>query len=312
MPNPSNSTGSDNGKANEWAVASTLAEALGCPISIDSTALAAKDKFESLTQNKKQHFLNAAKHSVAHILELEEKTLAIHEPQSIYMPPDSVGQKGDLRDVIVLCDQFAFGISCKTNHEAFKHSRLSDRLNWVKKWGLNPTGCSDAYWQKVRPVFSMLRDLRNQSNRAALFTEIENMHSKVYEPILNAFESEIVRVFNEAVDSEGVCENLVRYLVGTQDFYKIITKPRSVVVHKFNFKGSLAGAKSKLPTKFVGIDRAEGSGHSLNLRLSRGYVFNFRIHSASSRVEPSLKFDIQAIGLPSTEIYRHEIILNNN
>jgi hypothetical protein len=38
--------------------------------------------------------------------------------------------------------------------------------------------------------------------------------------------------------------------------------------------------------------------------FNRGYSINFRIHSASSKVESSLKFDVNAIGLPVNEIYQ--------
>jgi hypothetical protein len=36
--------------------------------------------------------------------------------------------------------------------------------------------------------------------------------------------------------------------------------------------------------------------------MDGGWQFNFRIHNASTYVEPSLKFDIQIIGMPTTII----------
>ncbi|WP_374110347.1 HaeIII family restriction endonuclease [uncultured Streptococcus sp.] len=33
--------------------------------------------------------------------------------------------------------------------------------------------------------------------------------------------------------------------------------------------------------------------------MDNGWTISFRIHNASSRIEPSLKFDIQLIGFPS-------------
>jgi hypothetical protein len=303
------SKASENGKANEWAVAAVLADATNCSVELDSTALLARKCFEELGADQREHMLRAASAAIDHILKLEETTLAAFQPIKVWMPPDSHGQKGDVRDVILICDGFAFGISCKNNHEAYKHSRLSGNLDWVRKWGLSVNGCSTKYWEGVRPVFELLNRLKHESNGEALFKSIDNMHVEIYTPVLKAFEEELLAVFASGNQDETSTGNLVRYIVGRQDFYKVITKPKSVVIHRFNFNKSLSGPKSQVPTKVVGVDRLEGSSNSINVRFDRGWVFNFRIHNASSRVEPSLKFDIQAIGLPSSEIYRHEIFV---
>ena len=36
--------------------------------------------------------------------------------------------------------------------------------------------------------------------------------------------------------------------------------------------------------------------------MDGGWQFNFRIHNASTKVETSLKFDIQIVGMPATII----------
>jgi hypothetical protein len=54
------------------------------------------------------------------------------------------------------------------------------------------------------------------------------------------------------------------------------------------------------------IDTKNGGQYSKTVVLNHGYSFNFRIHNKSKRVEPSLAFDVQAIGLPP-EIYTHTI-----
>jgi len=51
----------------------------------------------------------------------------------------------------------------------------------------------------------------------------------------------------------------------------------------------------------------DGGRYSKTVRFNRGFTFNFRIHSASSRVEPSLKFAVSAISLPPSEIYTNHI-----
>ena len=47
------------------------------------------------------------------------------------------------------------------------------------------------------------------------------------------------------------------------------------------------------------FDYKEGSSNTLILVLDKGWTISFRIHNASSRIEPSLKFDIQLVGIPS-------------
>ena len=42
------------------------------------------------------------------------------------------------------------------------------------------------------------------------------------------------------------------------------------------------------------------SKNTLELYLDRGWQFTFRIHNASSKVESSLKFDVQIIGVPTS------------
>ena len=301
----------DNGRAYEWAVARELSAQVSCEIELDNTALNAKKAFEAASPQGQQHFVRSASVAVKHILELQQIPLGVYEPLKVWMPPDSAGQKGDVRDVILICKDYAFGISCKNNHEAYKHSRLSGRLDWVKKWGLDQTGCSEEYWQSVKPVFDELTSIRALSGGTALFSTIPNLHETVYEPVLSAFQTELYRVFHSSLEPALAVESFVKYIIGAKDFFKVISRGNAVTVQKFNFSNSLAGSRSHLPTKLIGLDRQEGSAHSINVRFDRGYVFNLRIHSASSKVESSLKFDIQAIGLPSTEIYRHQIGLEN-
>lgn len=47
-----------------------------------------------------------------------------------------------------------------------------------------------------------------------------------------------------------------------------------------------------------------GGQYSKTIVFNRGYSINFRIHNSESKVTPSLKFDITAIGLPANEIYQ--------
>ena len=98
---------------------------------------------------------------------------------------------------------------------------------------------------------------------------------------------------------------MVEYLLGEFDFYKVIgiDSKRTTQIQSYNLRGTLnkQGNKKKrsielpistLPTRIV----------SLELYLDGGWQFSFRIHNASTKVESSLKFDIQIIGMPTTII----------
>lgn len=303
------SQGVKNGKGFEWAVARALKRHLNIDVRMDSSAQIAKSYFESLSPEDQARFDLSADVGIKFILEKERATIESKSPQEIFLMSDSEGKSGDVRDVILANKNAIFGISCKSNHEAYKHSRLSSRINWVAKWGLNPAGCTEEYWSDIRPLFSELAQIRTSSQGKALFRELPDLHGDFYKPVLQAFEEELRRQI-QSQGTQQVAAGLASYVIGKNDFYKFISKPKELVVQKFNFNGSLAGSKSILPTKLLAIDSEEGSEHSINVRFDRGYVFNFRIHNASSRVEPSLKFDVQAIGLPASEIQQNHLSFN--
>lgn len=55
-----------------------------------------------------------------------------------------------------------------------------------------------------------------------------------------------------------------------------------------------------LPTTIYNLDYKRGSKNTLELVMDNGWQISFRIHNALSRLEPSLKFDIQLIDIPQS------------
>ena len=70
-----------------------------------------------------------------------------------------------------------------------------------------------------------------------------------------------------------------------------------------NRKPSITYGKISLPTKIIDLSFKENSQTTLILTMNNGWSISFRIHNASSRVEPSLKFDIQLVGQPADIFY---------
>jgi hypothetical protein len=302
----------DNGKAFEYAVAVALSESLNVPVTDTPEFRNCEASFNRVSSELKIRFPKAAKLAVDHITGKESQKLSQIAPQRISVAGDSEGQKGDVRDVIIKGTHGEIGISCKTNHDAFKHSRLSHRIDFVKSWGLDEAGCSKEYWDKVRPLFAELGQIREDSAKRALWSDQLNVPDRFYWPVLDAFEAEILRLTGaEAENASEVSKKLVSYIIGNQDFYKVICRPEQVEIQGFNLNGTLSVPKTKFPDHVLGIDRLNGGQYSKTVRFNRGYTFNFRIHSASSRVEPSLKFDVKAIALPPSEIYTNHISLGS-
>lgn len=123
---------------------------------------------------------------------------------------------------------------------------------------------------------------------------------------MDAWAKEIKRLCSISEDKSAlVCREMISYLIGRNDFYKVICHgAKSVYLQAYNFNGTLATRRTKYPTSITAINNKNGGVYSKTIVFNHGYSINFRIHNASSRVEPSLKFDITAMGLPVNEVYQ--------
>lgn len=312
-----------NGKAFEWTIARYFSihlggsGVIGADLIIDSDAARyAKECFDSLGNEDQDKWCRFAESATAHIVHRERHNSVIRHVSGISIASDSEGIGGDVRDVIVHSSNAkSIGVSCKNNHDAFKHPRLSGTIDFVKDWGLSADGCSDDYWGKVRPIFDRLSALRQSSDKKMKFADVPNLRADVMEPAIGAFVDEVVSLANVSGESETLlCSSLVQYVIGNHDFYKVIKddSDNQVRVMGFNFNGTLAGRRPKLPKSLIGINQQKSSVESGNsvtifVQLDLGYSFKMRLHTASSRVEASLKFDVQAIGLPPKDVYQHFI-----
>ena len=223
----------------------------------------------------------------------------------LMIQPDSAGEEGDVRDVVVIRAErdWEIGFSIKHNHFAVKHSRLSPNIDFGNKWFGVP--CTQYYWDDVLPIFDRLQDERAAGlNWSDLPDKVEG----IYIPLLTAFMDEMERLYNSHPD---IPERMVEYLLGMYDFYKIVSADRSqsTIIECFNIHGDLnlpAGdfvpylevPIAELPHRILNIDFKPGSDNTVEIYLDNGWAFSFRIHNASTRVESSLKFDIQMISVP--------------
>lgn len=231
------------------------------------------------------------------------------EPLRLKFISDKAAERGDPRDILIArWDKgWSVGLSVKHNHDAVKHSRLADGLDFCEKWfGFK---CTYDYWVEVAPVFKRLRE----DEKGKRWRDIADKEDTVYVPLLQAFIREIKRQYEE--HGSLVPKRMVEYLLGTEDYYKLISvdKDRMTSLLCFNFHGSLGKSSSKkspyypvvlspLPERIIGIDIKPGSKTTVEVFLDKGWSLSFRIHSAASFVETSLKFDIRLMGQPPTVI----------
>lgn len=273
--------------------------------------------FEALDA-KKNDLANAANAAIRVIERLEPRLQHPDgdTPLVLSIQPDSAGIAGDVRDV--LCARrgksWQIGLSCKHNHHAVKHSRLSDTIDFGSEWFNHP--CSQIYFSEVTPKFQELREMRDNGKETGTPAKWANLPDKAgdyYKPILQSFMDELFRLNKSHSD---VPEMLIRYLIGRHDFYKVITDdPRRVTrVEAINIAGTLNKASKeqkpitkvpllKLPNRFyhVGFKETNGqeSNNTIQVVCDEGWEISMRLHNASSTIEPSLKFDVQLISFPS-------------
>jgi len=227
----------------------------------------------------------------------------------LYIQPDTQGEVGDVRDIIIVRKdiRWEIGLSIKHNHFAVKHSRLGKSLDFGDRWFGVP--CSQDYWDEIRPIFTYI-DQEKQANKK--WSELPSKAEDVYIPLLDAFVNEI----NKAnAENKDIPRKMVEYLLGEFDFYKVISIDNKNVtqIQTYNLRGTLNQASKKerpkiivpvssLPTRVVSLGFKPGSDNTVELYMDGGWQFSFRIHNASTYVESSLKFDIQIIGMPASII----------
>lgn len=299
----------DQGRAYEYVWINTLYKALSeirpTEIEQNSSLLANSKSWESLNEDIKDTYKISASAAIETILELEPKLSEGKDNLVLRFQKDERGIKGDVRDIVIdrENDNWEIGLSLKHNHEAIKHSRLSKKLDFGKEWF--DSNCSDEYWKDIKPIFD---DLANKKTNKIRWSELEDKENDVYVPILNAFIKEIK---NASAKDASMPRKMVEYLIGINDYYKIVSQDskRLTLIHTFNMHGQLNKKSAtkvsaitvpvlELPSRLVAIEFKPNSKNTVEMYLDKGWQLSFRIHNASTIVEPSLKFDIQFVGMP--------------
>lgn len=302
------------GKAFEYALLVQFEEKLKDKTNIEvirnSAFKIAKDCFNKVSAKEKSEYLLSASFAVNFLMDIEPRLsndLGKKDILQLEILKDHHGESGDVRDVLAIraVQKWEIGVSAKNNHKAVKHSRLSADIDFGEKWlGIST---SKAYFNTVKPIFQNLKRIREKSGKKKKWSELGDYHTSIYVPILGAFIKELKRLNKK--NPIVVAKNLVAYLVGNKDFYKVIKSKNKVEVHAYNLNGTLnlsfkdtspkyKAPKVALPTKILKIGFKKDSKTTIIVTLNNDWKLSFRIHNASSRVESSLKFDINLLNSP--------------
>lgn len=310
MSNASN----NQGRAYEYICLITLEQEISkyrtAKIEINSSYEAAKNAWLSIDNDLQNTLSQSASAAVETIFDMEPLIIEDGDDRlDLIIQKDSEGEAGDVRDILIIRRNIAWeiGLSIKHNHFAVKHSRLSPTIDFGEKWF--GVACSEKYWNSVNPIFDFLKE---QKKHGLKWSELDDKENDVYIPLLNAFVSEIKDSYNT---HNEIPRKMVEYLLGEFDFYKVISVDNKKVtqIQTYNLRGTLnqpsktETAKisvpvSSLPTRIISLDFKHGSTNTVELYMDNGWQFSFRIHNASTKVETSLKFDVQIIGMPATII----------
>lgn len=279
----------------------------------------AKSDYDKLPYNDQLRYIKAANAGIRRIIKMEPRLQNNNgfSDLSLSILKDSSARTGDVRDIVCIrykgSKAWQIGISCKHNHAAVKHSRLSNTIDFGEEWMNHP--CSKKYWNAIKPIFD---DLKIKRSLGILWEQIPNKQTSVYIPILNAFQEEMSTICKKYLDAPGKFAN---YMLGNNDFYKLISKEaeNDTYIEAFNINKTLnkpAGKvraqqrapQLKLPTDLLKIDfkklkNGENSSTTIIVCFDQGWTFSMRLHNAKKLVEPSVKFDIQLISNPSDGHY---------
>ncbi len=263
--------------------------------------------YESLEKSLQDRYLESAKQGVLLLLDCEPLLSEVigswQNEITLSLQKDKLGEIGDIRDILIYFDRFCIGLSIKHNHDAVKHSRLSKDLDFGKKWlGVR---VSQNYKDTIKPLFERLE---NAKKEGMLWRDFPNKEQEIYAPLLQAFKKEVLRIDEDKKNK--VPQKMVEYLLGKYDFYKaiLLEREQKTKLEAYHFNNTLNRSVknkpkriiplSKLPTRIIYFDFKPKSFNTLELVLNEGWSFSLRIHNASSRVEPSLKFDVKLLSIP--------------
>jgi len=258
-----------------------------------------KTNFETLGESEQKDFMDAGLVAAKNLIKLEPEryTPSLNNTVVLYAQKDSEGVCGDVRDIISKENiNNEIGYSCKNNNESTKHSRISNKSDFSKDWLNNELGNDPEYLFNIKNIFAQLAP-----QLGLVWKEVysnEEKATRFYQPILEYFKKEFIRIIKTNDQAAGI---FIQYAVGKYDYYKVIKndKNRELIIRAFNLSGTLNKnliTKTELPTKIISSVLIKKN--TLIFEFDNNWTVSLRIHSASSKIQNSFKFDIKLLKTP--------------
>ena len=113
-------------------------------------------------------------------------------------------------------------------------------------------------------------------------------------PVANEFDKTIWETYKVNHPNTHLIEGDIRQvtMIHTFNMHDTLNKPAK------NKVSAITVPIVKLPTRLVALEFKPGSDNTVEMYLDNGWQLSFRIHNASTKVEPSLKFDVQFVSMP--------------
>ncbi len=242
-----------------------------------------KKKFENLTDEDQSSLLLGA----YQIGEWVNKEFFIDKNDiSIERLPDSDAKKGDVTDIRVRIKDQIINLSIKHNHNALKHQRPLSAVQWcgvAKK-----TNADKIHREGVKEIVKdFLKSASKLNKKATTFKELKDkkrdfIDKKLYKPVCEHVSKTIIKICKDPLQ----VKKLFTFLTGSTDYYKIVLNSAGVSIYMFS---------ELIPPDQVKVSITRNS--YINLLFSNGWEIAMRLHTASSKLGSSLKFDSQPINI---------------
>ncbi|MDN4865725.1 HaeIII family restriction endonuclease [Priestia megaterium] len=257
-------------------------------------------KYSMLTNDEQEGMKRAANRIIAFLLEyepwLKDEPITVEHVKA-------TGGATDVSDIRLSSSRKSIGISLKSNHDAVKHPRVSPTIDIAQNWlGIST---DNEYMVETTEIFQHFNEY-SQLNNYTKFKELSKVErdEMLYKPISKAFADLLIRSFNSK-DGEVAVRHILPYLIGDRDFYKAKADFRrnELTVAAFDFNGTLGTRKRiHVPTRCLEVrvekGQRDGMHNYISLNFDRGWEVKMRLHTASTMIENSLKWDVQFVGIP--------------
>ena len=271
-----------SGAAWEYALAGALAGVTESKLTSEWDAASAA--FEALPRKDRYCHDAAALPAAKRLRRLDTRLRNVH---AVGRPASTKGRGGDPTDIRIVTTTGDVNVSAKKGNADIKHPRLSGSNDWGALWG-GGCACTDRYWKDVRAAFEHLDDHAGQK-----WSDLGNLKTCVYLGVICAFEDEFRRLAEE--HGARFVRAFWSFLVGVEDYWRVSWYGDKVEILATNPGGGLPGQPWDRPAALDSIVRTGANTLRIQLGL---WAFKLRLHSASTKVETSLKFAVQIAGLP--------------